>query len=128
MATQWRSVSTSEPAWLTSNNRMVCPVAVARTRSARRRGLIGLESIDGALWITKCRCVHTFGMAFPIDVAFIDRANRIVAMQTIGPNRISAFHRSSTAVVESYAGSMRDWGLSIGDLLALAPDQSSPVR
>ena len=128
MATQWRSASTSEPTWLTSNQRIVCAVEIARTRSARRRGLIGRESFDGALWITRCRRVHTFRMAFPIDVAFVDRANRIVAIQTIDPNRISAFHRSGAAVVESYAGSMRKWGLSVGDVLALTTDHSDSTR
>ena len=46
----------------------------------RMRGLIGrtaLASGKGML-ITKCNCIHTFFMRFPIDATFLDRKGNVV--------------------------------------------------
>ena len=53
---------------------------VAESMGERMRGLIGramLERGKGML-ITKCNCIHTFFMRFPIDAMFFDRSGRVV--------------------------------------------------
>jgi uncharacterized membrane protein (UPF0127 family) len=51
---------------------------VARSRRARLLGLAFLPGLpaDAALFIPRCRSVHTFGMRFAIDVVFLDGAGR----------------------------------------------------
>ena len=58
-------------AWLVSDARVLASAEVADTRRARRRGLLGRDGLDGALVIERCRWIHTIGMRFPIDVAYV---------------------------------------------------------
>ena len=54
-------------------------------------GLLGTASIaDGeGLWIVPCRSVHTLGMRYPIDVAFLDARGVVVGiLGGLPPNRI----------------------------------------
>jgi uncharacterized protein len=53
---------------------------VARGFRARLLGLalISRERAGPGLLIPRCRCVHTFGMRFPLDLVFIDREGRAV--------------------------------------------------
>ena len=53
---------------------------VAETFAERAKGLMGrrgLESGTGML-ITKCNCIHTLFMRFPIDATFLDRKGEVV--------------------------------------------------
>ena len=59
--------------WLVRGDDVLAAAEVAVTRKVRRRGLLGRDHIDGVLVLRPCRQVHTFGMQFPIDVAFCDR-------------------------------------------------------
>ena len=58
--------------WLVRDGDVLAAVELADTARARRRGLLGRESFDGALVLRPCRHVHTARMQFPIDVAFCD--------------------------------------------------------
>ena len=59
-------------AWLLRDGDVLASLEVAATRSARRRGLLGRDHLEGALLLERTRSVHTLGMRFPIDVAFLD--------------------------------------------------------
>jgi uncharacterized membrane protein (UPF0127 family) len=48
------------------------PAQVARSRAARRKGLLGRDGLEGALLLEPARSVHTLGMRFDVDVAFLD--------------------------------------------------------
>ena len=61
--------------WLLRDGEVLASLEVADTRAARRRGLLGRDGIDGALLLAPARSVHTFGMRFPIDVAWLRRAS-----------------------------------------------------
>ena len=53
---------------------------VAETFAERAKGLIGragLASGKGML-VTRCNCIHTFFMRFPIDATFLDRNGEVV--------------------------------------------------
>lgn len=64
---------------------------VAETFAERAKGLIGrtgLEPGKGML-ITKCNCIHTFFMKFPIDATFLDRDGKVVRIvRNIRPWRL----------------------------------------
>ncbi len=109
--------STSNYVWLVIADRVICSAELATTSSQRRRGLLGRDSVEGALLISKCRWVHTLGMKFAIDVAFLDNAGRVVKTKTLKPNRISAPVPKASTVVESEAGSHQRWGLKVGDVI-----------
>lgn len=42
----------------------------------------------GALLLERCRCVHTFGMRFPILVAFLDSGLRVRETRRVRPRRV----------------------------------------
>ena len=78
----------------------------ARTLSARLLGLALLRDLPAghALLIPDCRSVHTFGMRFPIDVAFLDADGRVIrAERNVGRRRVLAC-RGAFAALEARAG------------------------
>lgn len=92
----------------------VAPLEVASTRRARERGLLGRDGIEGALLLSPARGVHTLGMRFAIDVAFLDRELRVVAVRTMRPGRLGLPRPSARHVLEAEAGAMARWGLEPG--------------
>jgi uncharacterized membrane protein (UPF0127 family) len=97
---------------------VLCQVEVAGTTGARLRGLLGREGLEGALLLPHCRSVHTLGMRFAIDVAFLNRHGKVVAVVTpmrrwrLGRSRLRA-----RSVLEAQAGSFEGWELAVGDVL-----------
>jgi uncharacterized membrane protein (UPF0127 family) len=89
----------------------------AATRAARRRGLLGRGSLEGALVLRPCRQVHTFGMRFPIDVIWCRRDGRVLRIATLVPQRISRPVLRARSVIEAASGAAARWGLSVGDEL-----------
>ncbi|MCB0876269.1 MAG: DUF192 domain-containing protein, partial [Solirubrobacterales bacterium] len=55
-------------------------VPVARGFAPRLLGLAGLDRAQAGpgLLIPRCASVHTFGMRFPLDIVFLDDAEREV--------------------------------------------------
>src|SRR6202049_3441617 len=81
---------------------------VARTSSERRRGLLGRSGLPGgsALIIARCNAIHTIGMQFAIDVAFVDAhgcVRKIVSR--LQPCRI-AISPSARVTIEFAAGEL----------------------
>ena len=62
-------------------------VPVATTVRSRLLGLalISRERAGTGLLIPRCRSVHTFGMRFPIDVLFLDEADRVIELRRSVP-------------------------------------------
>jgi uncharacterized membrane protein (UPF0127 family) len=92
---------------------------VAVTRKVRRRGLIGRDHLDGVLVLRPCRQVHTFGLQFPIDVAFCDGAGIVLRLSTLAPRRVSRPVWRSSFVIEARAGSFERWKLQAGDVVEI---------
>lgn len=93
---------------------------VAETPSARRRGLLGRDSLPegGGLLIVPCRQVHSFGMRFAVDVVFLDRALKVIrAVREFPPGRLSPLVFRSRAVLELPAGTLERTGTRVGDPL-----------
>ena len=55
---------------------------VAESAFERMRGLIGRDRLERGrgMLITKCNCIHTFFMRFPIDATFLDRRGNVVRL------------------------------------------------
>lgn len=105
--------------WLLRDGRVLASLEIASTRSDRRRGLLGRDGVDGALLIEPARSVHTIGMRFPIDVAYIDADGVVLKTKTMPPQRIGAPVMKATAVVEAQAGRFRSWELHPGQTLEI---------
>ncbi|MEU7071937.1 DUF192 domain-containing protein [Streptomyces narbonensis] len=90
------------------------PLEIAASYRARRRGLLGREGISGALLITPTNSVHTFGMRFAIDVAYLDRSLRVLSVVTMRPGRLGMVRPRGRHVLEAEAGAMAEWGLRPG--------------
>ena len=65
-------------------------IAIAETRAERRRGLLGLDRLGprSGLALPRCRSVHTFGMAFPLDVVVLDRRHVVRRVLRVPPRRV----------------------------------------
>ncbi len=86
---------------------------------ARARGLLGGVRLasDEALWIQPCNSVHTLGMRYAIDVVFLDRRQRVIAVrQALKPLRLAAVRRAHSTV-ELLAGTAAAIGVSTGSQL-----------
>ncbi len=88
---------------------------------SRRRGLLGRRGLeDGeALVIAPCFAVHTWFMAFPIDIVFAAKDGRVTAVRPrVAAWRI-AFGWRAFATIELAAGGAARSGVSPGDRLEL---------
>ena len=111
-------------AWLVSGARVLASAEVSEGRAAKRRGLLGRASFDGALIINGCKWVHTIGMKFPIDVAYLDGSGAVIKLECLKAHRIGARVKGSTTVVEAEAGAFERWGLRVGDLVEVRPSEA----
>jgi uncharacterized protein len=78
-------------------------VPVATTRLSRLLGLALLprERAGEGLLIPRCRCVHTLGLRFPLDLLFLDREGRVVEVsREVGAARVIRCPRAD-AVLET---------------------------
>ncbi len=104
-------------AWLLRDGEVLASLEVAGTRAARRRGLLGRDELDGALLLEPARSVHTFGMRFPIDVAWCDAEFTVVRVARLRRHRMSRPVLRARVVLEAEAGAFARWGLHVGDQL-----------
>jgi uncharacterized protein len=97
-------------------------VEIADTRAARRRGLLGRDSLDpsAALVLSPCFSIHTAFMRFPIDALFIDRRGIVVRIvRNLPPWRIATAWRAH-AVIELAAGALERSDVEVGDQVSRA--------
>jgi len=104
--------------WLVRDGKVLASAEVAATRAERRRGLLGRDQADGVLCLP-VRSVHTVGMKFPIDVAYLDQDGRVLRVATLPVNRVSRPCWSARMAVETAAGQMAQWGVRPGDTLEI---------
>lgn len=96
-------------------------VKLANKPHARIKGLLGTAQQElnfDALHIVPCRGVHTFGMKYSLDLAFLDGQNRVIACKyAVLPNRICLSPNGTRSVLERPASSC-PW-LKQGDHLSV---------
>ena len=101
-------------------------VAKANTLLARIVGLLGTSEpdVNMALLIPSCNQIHTVGMAYPIDVVWLDRKGEVVKTQTnIQPNRITGKIRAAYSILELASGSIHKLNIHEGDILHVKVDE-----
>lgn len=97
---------------------------VARTWWTRGKGLLGRRGLPegGGLIIVPCSSIHTWFMAFPIDVAFVAADGRVVrTAQALRPWRFGPLARGVRYVVELPAGALARSETVADDRLTLQP-------
>lgn len=114
-----RSVTTPEPHWLVRGGDVLASVEVARSAGARLKGLLGRDGIEGAFVLWPAFSVHTLGMRFPIDVAWLDRSLTVRRTATVPPWRLTRAVLRAGIVLEAEAGAFERWRLAVGDQLEL---------
>jgi uncharacterized membrane protein (UPF0127 family) len=95
-------------------------VRTAGTFLSRLVGLLGTDAIGEGegLWIVPCRSVHTVGLRYPIDVAFLDARGIVVGiLEGLPPNRVGRVFRDARGALELRSGSLAATGTSPGDRL-----------
>ena len=105
--------------WLVRDDNVLAVAEVATSHRHRLRGLMGRDDVEGALVLHPCRHVHTFGMRFPIDVAFCDAAGVVLHVCTLPPRRMSRPVLRSAYAIEARAGSFDRWNLHPGDVIEI---------
>jgi uncharacterized membrane protein (UPF0127 family) len=75
---------------------------VARGIRSRLQGLSWRDPDDAGpgLLIPRCSSVHTFGMRFELDLFFLDREGRVIAVRRRVPPRRVVWERGAVAVLE----------------------------
>jgi uncharacterized protein len=122
--------SSFEPsAWLVCDGRVLASARVAANTSERRRGLLGQTSFDGVLVLPRCRWVHTIGMRFALDVAYLDANGIVIKTVQMHRHRIGAPVPRASRVLEAELGAFARWGLRMGDRMevraANSPESSN---
>ena len=95
-------------------------VELASTSLTRLWGLLGRRGVDagGGLWIMPSSGVHTMGMRFAIDVVGLDKHMRVLKVwHSLVPWRVTSVSLKMHSVVELAAGTARETGIEVGDLL-----------
>jgi uncharacterized membrane protein (UPF0127 family) len=102
-------------------------IGVADRWWLRLRGLGGRTELPAGegLLLTPCRAVHMMGMRFPLDLAFLDAGNRVVARyERLAPGAHTRWHRTARAVLELPAGTLGATGTVEGDLVEYQEDSA----
>jgi uncharacterized membrane protein (UPF0127 family) len=103
-------------AWLLRDGEVIAALEVPAGVLARSRGLLGRDSMEGAMLI-RARGVHTVGMRFAIDVAWCDKSLEVLATTTLAPFRVALPRPRARFVLEARAGAFEQWNLRPGDKL-----------
>ncbi len=102
-----------------NSNKLSDDVVLADRLLKRMIGLLGKRKLEGeSLWILPCMGVHTFGMRFPIDVVFLDRHNRIIALKkNLPPNRLTPLYPGAKSALELPSGIIDSTNTTVGDMI-----------
>jgi uncharacterized protein len=105
--------------WLLRDGAVLAHAEVAASYPERLRGLLGRSGYEGAFVLPRTRSVHSLGMQFSVDVAFVDRELCVVGIVRLGRWRVTRPRWRARMVIEAQAGAFDRWGLRVGDRLEL---------
>ena len=119
--------------WNATKGTLVAERVVWATGAAKRHGLLGYDRLDAdeGMFLVPCQWIHMFGMRFPIDVAFLARDGRVLAVHHgLCPNRLSRLVLRAEGVLELAAGALRSSRTLPGDKIEFQDRQngSHPVE
>jgi len=82
-----------------------------------------LASEDG-LWLAKSEKVWVVGDAFPVDLVYLDRGNRVIDLiEHLDPLRIVPMRWRYTSVLAARAQTIYSSGTRLGDELLICPPE-----
>ncbi len=93
---------------------------MADTSLRRLVGLLGKRSLaaGSGLFIVPSQAIHTVGMAFPIDVIFVDKKHSVLGVrECVRPFRITRVFWKALGVLELPAGTIAASQTQVGDQL-----------
>ncbi|MFH0867967.1 MAG: DUF192 domain-containing protein [Candidatus Woesearchaeota archaeon] len=106
----------------TKNTILAEKAEIANTPLKRMKGLldkVALEHGEGLI-IKPCSSIHTFFMRFCIDVIFLDRNNRVVALtESLSPWRLFGSALKGRMVIELPSGTIAKAKTSINDTIEI---------
>jgi uncharacterized membrane protein (UPF0127 family) len=105
--------------WLLRNGDVVCALEMTDSFVERTRGLRGREGCEGALHLSGARSVHTAGLRFPLDVAFLTEELVVLRLVRVPPWRIALPRPGTRSVLEAEAGALGRWGVRQADQLEI---------
>ena len=97
-------------------------VIAAHSWLQRLKGLLGTRSLEAhqGLWIKPCQGIHTVGMLYKIDVAFLDKHHTITKIdRNIPPFWFSMAPRGTDSVLELAQSGAERHQLKVGETLDL---------
>ncbi len=103
-------------------------VKIADSILSRLIGLLGKRSLesDGGLWIMPSCGVHTLGMLFTIDVVFLDRNLKVVALrELVHPFSVTSLVFQAESVLELPAHTIFKSRTEVGDELVISSTESA---
>ena len=107
---------------LSKENMLLDNVKIADSFFTRLKGLLGepgLEPGEGIV-IKPCNSIHTLGMKFPIDVAFVNKDNMVIhIMDNIPKGKMSSIIKGAKYVIEARAGEFKARNLEVGDVIEI---------
>ncbi len=108
--------------WLLREGEVLAAAEMADSFVARNKGLIGRSEYEGAFLIPRTSgALHSVGMRFALDVAFLDRDLAVVDTVLLTPWHITRPRRRCRTVLEAQSGAFERWRLRPGDRLELHP-------
>jgi uncharacterized membrane protein (UPF0127 family) len=106
-------------AWLLKQGQVLASLDTADSFFARSKGLLGKPGFEGAMLLRHTRGVHSFGMRFAMDVAFLDSELVVLDVLTLRPLRVTVPRMHTRSVLEAEAGAFERWSLKPGDQLEI---------
>jgi len=98
----------------------ICRAFYANGFFTRLRGLIGrtLDDQISGLLLVPCNEVHTFNMAYPIDIVYLDKDGTVLKIDAqIPPSKILKTVKKAHSVLELRSGAAEQTGIKPGDRL-----------
>ncbi|PIQ88936.1 MAG: hypothetical protein COV72_05695 [Candidatus Omnitrophica bacterium CG11_big_fil_rev_8_21_14_0_20_42_13] len=95
---------------------------IAENAFSRMKGLLGRKLLNKscALIIKPTSSIHTFFMKFPIDIAFLDKNNKILKIKHgVMPFRFISCPLGAKITIELPSGTLKASNTEIGDILAI---------
>lgn len=102
--------------------RVLAPPRAFSPRNAR--GLLGRDGLArGTAFVVRdpLGAIHSFGMRFPFDAVFCDRAGRVLRVETAVGRRRLVRQRGARTIVELGADEATRLGIQLGDVLRIGP-------
>jgi uncharacterized membrane protein (UPF0127 family) len=101
-------------------------VATADTLLMRLKGALGKLGLkpDDGIWLAPSRGIHTIGMLFPIDLVYLDAANRVIHLvEHLGPGRISPIRIGCASILQLESRAIFSSDTRVGDELIICPPE-----